>query len=99
MLGESLRKLFAEIGGRIDARTTDAPLVPAPRPTPSSARALPHESAALHVTGQALYTDDLVGRTSNVLHAHPVQAPHRPRACHRARRRRRRTPCRAWSGC
>ncbi len=38
--------------------------------------ALHHESAALHVTGRALYTDDLVGRTSNVLHAHPVQAPH-----------------------
>ena len=37
---------------------------------------MPHESAALHVTGHALYTDDLVGRTSNVLHAHPVQAPH-----------------------
>ncbi|MBB5788523.1 xanthine dehydrogenase molybdopterin binding subunit [Jiangella mangrovi] len=37
---------------------------------------LHHESAALHVTGQALYTDDLVGRTSHVLHAHPVQAPH-----------------------
>jgi len=37
---------------------------------------MPHESAALHVTGRALYTDDLVGRTSNVLHAHPVQAPH-----------------------
>ncbi|PZF81122.1 xanthine dehydrogenase molybdopterin binding subunit [Jiangella anatolica] len=37
---------------------------------------LPHESAALHVTGRALYTDDLVGRTSGVLHAHPVQAPH-----------------------
>src|SRR6188472_1368659 len=36
---------------------------------------IPHESAALHVTGRALYTDDLVGRTSNVLHAHPVQAP------------------------
>ncbi len=35
-----------------------------------------HESAALHVTGQALYTDDLVGRTVDVLHAHPVQAPH-----------------------
>lgn len=34
-----------------------------------------HESAALHVTGQALYTDDLVGRTSNLLHAHPVQVP------------------------
>ena len=37
---------------------------------------MPHESAALHVTGHALYTDDLVGRTSHVLHAHPVQAPH-----------------------
>lgn len=37
---------------------------------------LPHESAALHVTGAALFTDDLVGRTSAVLHGHPVQAPH-----------------------
>jgi xanthine dehydrogenase large subunit len=36
----------------------------------------PHESAALHVTGRALYTDDLVGRTPGVLHAWPVQAPH-----------------------
>ena len=36
----------------------------------------PHESAALHVTGRALYTDDLVGRTKDVLHAWPVQAPH-----------------------
>ena len=35
-----------------------------------------HESAALHVTGHALYTDDLVFRTGHVLHAHPVQAPH-----------------------
>jgi xanthine dehydrogenase large subunit len=35
--------------------------------------ALHHEAAALHVTGQALYTDDLVGRTRDVLHAHPVQ--------------------------
>ena len=39
-------------------------------------RALPHESAALHVTGAALYTDDLIGRTPLVLHAHPVQSPH-----------------------
>ena len=38
--------------------------------------ALPHESATLHVTGHALYTDDLLGRTPRVLHAHPVQAPH-----------------------
>ncbi|WP_222264061.1 xanthine dehydrogenase molybdopterin binding subunit [Modestobacter marinus] len=36
--------------------------------------AVPHESAALHVTGEALYTDDLAYRTKDVLHAHPVQA-------------------------
>ncbi|MFG2873716.1 xanthine dehydrogenase molybdopterin binding subunit [Streptomyces sp. NPDC048337] len=34
---------------------------------------LPHESATLHVTGTALYTDDLVHRTKDVLHAYPVQ--------------------------
>ena len=32
-----------------------------------------HEAAALHVTGQALYTDDLHPRTKDVLHAWPVQ--------------------------
>ena len=37
---------------------------------------MPHESAALHVTGTALYTDDLVMRTRDVLHAWPVQSPH-----------------------
>ncbi|MFZ2012973.1 MAG: xanthine dehydrogenase molybdopterin binding subunit [Nocardioides sp.] len=37
---------------------------------------VPHESAALHVTGAALYTDDLVVRTRDCLHAQPVQAPH-----------------------
>ncbi|MEU6283447.1 xanthine dehydrogenase molybdopterin binding subunit [Streptomyces sp. NPDC047028] len=35
--------------------------------------AMPHESAGLHVTGTALYTDDLVYRTKDVLHAYPVQ--------------------------
>ncbi|MFJ6357799.1 xanthine dehydrogenase molybdopterin binding subunit [Pseudarthrobacter oxydans] len=35
-----------------------------------------HESAAAHVTGTALYTDDLLVRSRNVLHAWPVQAPH-----------------------
>ncbi|MGW5324401.1 xanthine dehydrogenase molybdopterin binding subunit [Rhodococcus pyridinivorans] len=35
-----------------------------------------HESAGLHVTGHALYTDDLVERTMHVLHAFPVRAPH-----------------------
>ncbi|WP_030301982.1 xanthine dehydrogenase molybdopterin binding subunit [Streptomyces katrae] len=34
---------------------------------------MPHESADLHVTGTALYTDDLVHRTKDVLHAYPVQ--------------------------
>lgn len=49
----------------------------ADRPTdPVVGRPEPHESAALHVTGTALYTDDLVGRTKDVLHAYPVQAPH-----------------------
>ena len=37
---------------------------------------MPHESAALHVTGAALYTDDLIGRTRDVLHAYPLQAPY-----------------------
>ncbi len=47
------------------------------RPTDSVVgRALPHESAGLHVTGRALYTDDLHPRTKDVLHAWPVQAPH-----------------------
>jgi xanthine dehydrogenase large subunit len=43
--------------------------------SPSVGVAIPHESAALHVTGKALYTDDLVGRTKDVLHAWPVQVP------------------------
>src|ERR1700749_3605425 len=38
--------------------------------------AVSHESADLHVTGDALYTEDLVGRTLGTLHAWPVQAPH-----------------------
>jgi len=37
---------------------------------------LPHESADGHVTGAALYTDDLVGRFLGTLHAWPVMAPH-----------------------
>jgi xanthine dehydrogenase large subunit len=49
----------------------------AERPTnPVVGMTVPHESAALHVTGEALYTDDLVLRTKDVLHAYPVQAPH-----------------------
>ena len=43
---------------------------------PVVGRAIPHESAALHVSGTAHYTDDLATRTHGVLHAWPVQAPH-----------------------
>ncbi|MDX2005874.1 MAG: xanthine dehydrogenase molybdopterin binding subunit [Meiothermus sp.] len=35
-----------------------------------------HESAELHVTGAAIYTDDLAGRYPGLLHGWPVQAPH-----------------------
>ena len=38
--------------------------------------AVPHESAALHVTGAALYTDDLGVKMTGLLHAWPLQAPH-----------------------
>ncbi len=37
---------------------------------------VPHESARGHVTGEALYADDLNGRFPNLLHAWPVLAPH-----------------------
>jgi xanthine dehydrogenase large subunit len=38
--------------------------------------AVPHESARGHVTGTALYTDDLSPRFVGLLHAWPVLAPH-----------------------
>lgn len=37
---------------------------------------LPHESAPLHVTGEALYTDDLAVKFPGALQAWPVMAPH-----------------------
>jgi xanthine dehydrogenase large subunit len=37
---------------------------------------MPHESAALHATGAAVYTDDLTPRTAHVLTAWPVQSEH-----------------------
>lgn len=43
---------------------------------PEAGRAVPHESARAHVTGQALYTDDISQRTANALTAWPVQSPH-----------------------
>jgi xanthine dehydrogenase large subunit len=39
-------------------------------------QAVPHESAQGHVTGDALYTDDLIARFPDLLHAWPVLAPH-----------------------
>src|SRR5271154_7159365 len=42
----------------------------------SAGQPVPHESARGHVTGEALYTDDLLARFPQVLHAWPVVAPH-----------------------
>jgi xanthine dehydrogenase large subunit len=42
----------------------------------AAGQAIPHESADAHVTGEALYVDDLCGRYPNLLHAWPVSAPH-----------------------
>jgi xanthine dehydrogenase large subunit len=39
-------------------------------------QAVPHESAREHVTGEALYTDDLLLRFPRPLHAWPVLSPH-----------------------
>lgn len=42
----------------------------------SIGKAIPHESARGHVTGDALYTDDLALRTAGVLHGWPVIVAH-----------------------
>src|SRR5215213_4732733 len=42
----------------------------------TAGKPVPHESAHGHVTGGALYTDDLLLRFPNLLHAWPVTAPH-----------------------
>ncbi|WP_221090932.1 xanthine dehydrogenase molybdopterin binding subunit [Deinococcus aquaedulcis] len=52
------------------------PALPTPPTSGPVGAPLPHESAAAHVTGQALYTDDLGVRLAGLLHAWPVQAPH-----------------------
>ncbi|HET6867043.1 MAG TPA: xanthine dehydrogenase molybdopterin binding subunit [Solirubrobacteraceae bacterium] len=44
--------------------------------SPAVGIAVPHESAVQHVTGAALYTDDLIYRTKDLLHAYPVQTSH-----------------------
>ena len=45
-------------------------------PASAVGEATMHESAELHVSGAALYTDDLGVRLHNLLHAWPLQAPH-----------------------
>jgi xanthine dehydrogenase large subunit len=45
-------------------------------PVPIVGTPVPHESAVGHVTGTALYTDDLLARYPGLLHAWPVLAPH-----------------------
>ncbi len=47
-----------------------------PHEGPPVGRAVAHESAELHVTGAALYTDDLLGRYEPVLHLWPVRCLH-----------------------
>jgi xanthine dehydrogenase large subunit len=42
----------------------------------AAGKPVPHESAAGHVTGAALYTDDLCARYPHLLHAWPVLALH-----------------------
>lgn len=39
-------------------------------------RPVPHDDARGHVTGEALYTDDLIARFPGLLHAWPLLAPH-----------------------
>lgn len=41
-----------------------------------SGQSTPHESARAHVTGEAIYTEDLLPRYPETLHAWPVLAPH-----------------------
>lgn len=48
------------------------PLADIPRDS-EVGKSVPHESAIEHVTGRALYTDDLPPRHTGVLHAWPVQ--------------------------
>src|SRR5690625_2926629 len=48
------------------------PLADIPRDS-EVGKTIPHESAIEHVTGRALYTDDLPPRHTGVLHAWPVQ--------------------------
>ena len=68
-LGDARQRAAPAGGRRAGTRGRRSRLPSAP--TTRSSLALPHESAALHVTGHALYTDDLVHRTPR----RPARAP------------------------
>ncbi len=68
-VAQSLLENFAEQVASPPTQKTHR-LPPPPEPS------LSHESARGHVTGEALYTDDLVNRLPHVLHAWPVMSPH-----------------------
>ncbi len=55
--------------------TAHGPLADRPN-NPKVGLEIAHESAPLHVTGLALYTEDLVARTRDCLWAWPLAAPH-----------------------
>lgn len=57
-----------------DHELHDSFVVPEHAATHALGRAVPHESAEGHVSGEARYTDDLLERHADALHAWPVQA-------------------------
>ena len=86
MLGNAMR----EAVGRVMTVTTGPTTPLATRPPGAVVGVeMEHESAALHVTGHALYTDDLVGRTGRALRMRaPGAGAAHPRAGSPALRRR-----------
>ena len=64
-----LEKFYREPAWSEDTAPLPEAVVPADRP-------LPHESAAKHVTGEALYTDDIALRGGRALEVWPVHSPH-----------------------
>ena len=87
-----LRRLPDQHAARIDAR---------PRPGIRRRRvgiSRPHESAQLHVAGEAPYIDDMP-ELAGTLHARARPVAGRARPPHRRRPRRASARCRAWSRC
>lgn len=64
-----LEKFYREPVWCVDDAPLPAPMVPVDR-------ALPHESGHKHVTGEAVYTDDMTLRRGRSLEVWPVHSPH-----------------------